>query len=404
MPSFTYRAARTDGTVLEERATADDVGSLTAQLQARGLLVLQVRPAGIFPSVARIPSFAPNKIHPRDFAVFCQEFLALTKAGLPIIRTMDILVERGQQSALKEALAAVRTEIKGGSTMADAMAKYPRVFPELFTASLRAGEKSGNLVEIVARYLAYLRRVLELKKKVRSALSYPLFLLGFSAAVLVFLLLYVVPTFTTIYGEAHAEIPVATRILIAFVRGFRYYSIFLLAGGAITWIVFHRWIRTTKGRLAFDGFQLRLPLVGKVLWAHNIVRTSRTLSTVLRGGIPMIGSLEMVGGAITNREVSRRVESAAQKIVEGAPLSGAFSATGLLPRMGIEMVEVGEATGALPEMLDSIAEFYEEELDLSLSRLTTWIEPLLLIGMGLVVAVIVVLMYLPIFNLAGTIR
>lgn len=404
MPFFTYRAARTDGTVLEERVTAEDIGSLTAQLEARGLLVLNVRRSALLAPGDRFALLRRKKIQPRDFAVFCQEFLALVRAGLPIIRTLDILVERNQEPAFQEALAGVRTDIKGGSTIADAMEKYPQVFPEMFTASLRAGEKSGNMVEIISRYLAYLRRVLQVKKKVRAALSYPLFLLGFSAIVLAFLLLYVVPTFTTIYGDAQAEIPMGTRLLIAFVRAARSYSPLALAVGIVVTIIARRWIRTPRGRLLFDGWLLRLPLLAGVLWAHNIVRITSTLSTVLRGGIPVIGALEMVRGAVTNREAARRIEKATQNVVEGATLSGAFASTALLPRMGVEMVEVGEATGSLPDMLDSVSEFYEEELDLKLTRLTTWIEPLLLIGMGLVVATIVVLMYLPIFNLAGTIH
>lgn len=403
MPQFAYRIAKADGTILEDRTEAEDEVTLREHLEGKGYLVFSIQRASGF-SLPQIRFDFKSALTPREFLVFNQEFLALIKAGLPIIRVLDILVDRAELSSFREALQGVRQEIKGGSSIADAMSKYPRQFPELYVSSLRAGERSGNLAEIIERYNQYQKRMIAVWKKVRAALNYPIFLLVVSIAIVTFLLVYVMPTFSEIYREADAQIPAPTRILLHLVQLLRadlLWIILTLGAGAILLRV---WSRTASGRASLQRFFLRLPLVGAIMLKSYLIQITRTLSAILSGGIPMVNALEMVADAITNQAISVKVREVRERVKEGMSLARAFERTGFMPRLTIEMVGVGEATGALEQLLTEAAEFHEEELDILLGRVTTWVEPLLLLFMGTIVATIVVIMYLPVFNLAGTIR
>jgi type IV pilus assembly protein PilC len=284
------------------------------------------------------------------------------------------------------------------------MAKERGYFPELYTSSLRAGEKSGNLLEIIGRYIDYQRKLLAVRKKVVAALAYPSFLLGVGLGVMVFLLIYVMPSFSEIYRDANTELPSLTRVLLSLVTFLRAHLITLLAlvalGAVGARLAYHqRW-----GRRTYDLSMLRIPLIRAILLKHYIIRIARTLGAVLKSGIPLVPALEMTREAMANGVVAERIEQATDRVKEGVSLSNALAETDLMPRMVIEMISVGEATGALEEMLLQVADFHEDELDLYLSRVTTWVEPALLLLMGGVIAIILIAMYLPVFHLAGAIR
>ena len=403
MPQFSYRIAKGDGTILEDRAEAEDEVTLREQLERKGYLVFSIRLASGF-ALPQIRFNFKSALAPREFLVFNQEFLALIKAGLPIIRILDILADRVELPSFREALRGIHQEIKGGSSIADAMSKYPQQFPELYVSSLRAGERSGNLAEIIERYNQYQKRMIAVWKKVRAALNYPIFLLLVSIAMVTFLLVYVMPTFSEIYRESDAQIPAPTRMLLYLVQllraNFLWVIIALVAGA----FLLRGWSRTASGRVSLQRIFLRLPLVGDVMLKSYLIQITRTLSAILSGGIPLVTALEMVADAMTNRAISVKIRDVRERVKEGVSLASAFEKTGFMPRLTLEMVGVGEATGALEQLLMDAAEFHEEELDLLLGRLTTWVEPLLLLFMGTIVATIVVIMYLPVFNLAGTIR
>jgi len=403
MPQFAYRIAKGDGTILEDRSEAEDEVTLREQLEGKGYLVFSIKRASGF-SLAQIRFDFKSALTPQEFLVFNQELLALIKAGLPIIRVLDILVDRAELSSFREALRGIRQEIKGGSSIADAMSKYPQQFPELYVSSLRAGERSGNLAEIIERYIRYQRPMIAVRKKVRAALNYPIFLFAVSIAIVTFLLVYVMPTFSEIYRESDAQIPTPTRILLHFVLLLRanfLWIVLVMGAGAFLLRV---WSRTAAGRVSLQRLFLRLPLVGEILLKSYLIQIARTLSAILSGGIPLVTALEMVADAITNQAISVKVREVRERVKEGISLARAFEKTGFIPRLTVEMVGVGEATGALEQLLTNAAEFHEEELDILLARVTTWVEPLLLLFMGTIVAAIVVIMYLPVFNLAGTIR
>ena len=358
MPQFSYRIAKADGAILEDRVEAVDEVSLRKQLEGQGYLVFSIKRASGF-ALPQIRFNFKSTLTPRDFLVFNQEFLALIKAGLPIIRILDILVDRADLPTFQEALRGIRQEIKGGSSIADAMSKYPRQFPELYVSSLRAGEKSGNLAAIIERYIQYQKRMLAVWKKVRTALNYPLFLLVVSIAIVSFLLIYVMPTFSEIYQQSDARIPTPTRILLHAVILLRANFVWIILSLCFGAVLLRVWSRTVSGRIAFQRFYFQLPLIGAVMLKSYLIQLTRTLSAILSGGIPLVTALEMVADAITNQSISRKIREVGERVKEGMSLAHAFEKTGFMPRLTLEMVGIGEATGALEQLLSEAAEFHE---------------------------------------------
>jgi type IV pilus assembly protein PilC len=402
MPQFRYKAARPDGTVLDDRMEGDSEASVRMQLEQQGLLIFTVEGAGA--RAALFPSFLPGqKLSLREFLVFNQEFLALVKAGLPVLRVFDLLAERAMRPRFQAALQGVRHEIRGGASMSEAMAKHPTFFSELYRASLRSGEQTGNVVEVLQRYIAYLKLVISVREKVVKALAYPAFLIVVGAMVVLFLLLYVMPTFAEIYGHGKGSLPLPTQMLLTLVENAQLWLPWMAAGSLGFAALVYQWARTPRGRARLDRVSLRLPLVGDILLKSEIVRMARTLSTILSGGLPLLQALQITSGAITNRVVSEALVRATDRVREGGGLAASLKEEHFMPPMTLEMIEVGETSGALETMLMDVAEFHEGELDLRLSQLTTWIEPVLLLVMGFIVGGIVIIMYLPVFQIAGAV-
>jgi type IV pilus assembly protein PilC len=404
MPTFVCRIGKADGTVLEERLQADDAADAKSRLERRGVVVYAVKPVGTLKAWSPDRIGLSRRISPQEFLVFNQELLVLIKAGLPILRALDLLAARSGQAGFREMLADVRERVRGGSALADALASHPRHFSELYVASLRAGERSGNIVEMLTRYQVFMKRVLAVRKKVVGALSYPAFLLAAGAGVILFLVAFVMPTFLDVYREAKTELPMATKWLMAAVSFLRHWAVALAAGVIAVVVAFRLWRRTEPGRRLTDRWWVHSPIVGTIVRTHYTISISRTLATILAGGIPLVSALRMVEDSTPNREVSAHVSRVIERVKSGSGLAQAFSVDGFMPKMTLEMIEVGEATGALEEMLNQVAEFHEEELDRALTRISTWIEPAMLLTMGVLVAAVVITMYLPIFNLAGTIK
>jgi type IV pilus assembly protein PilC len=402
MPQFRYRGAQPDGTVVSDRIEGDSEPAVRAQLEGQGLLIFKLKVAGAGLKLS-LGWWGRGGLSLREFLVFNQEVLALVKAGLPVLKIFDLLAERALSPDLQAALRGVRTDIRGGSSISDALSRYPHYFSDLYQASVRSGERTGALAEVLKRHIAYLKLVISVREKVVKALAYPAFLIVVGAAVVSFLLLYVVPTFSEIYGQNKAALPVPTRMLLTAVEtGTRWLP--WLAGGALALtILLAQWLRTPWFRAQLDRLGLHLPLIGDVLLKNQIVRFTRTLSTILAGGIPLLTALKLSSGTLTNSVIAQAVLRATDRVREGTRLAAALREEQFLPPMTLEMIEVGETTGALEGMLQDVAEFHEGELDLRLSQLTTWIEPMLLLIMGLIVGGIVIVMDLPVFEIAGTV-
>jgi type IV pilus assembly protein PilC len=404
MPSFHYRAALQDGRTIEGSMEEDDEAQARAQLKSLGYHVFQLRKGRAGGSLLGGFTQRFGRVSKQEFLIFNQELLALLKAGLPVLKVWDLLIERARHPAFQTALKTVRQDIRGGASASDALARHPAHFPQLYVATLKAGEQSGNLPEVLQRYIAYLKLMIELRQKITKSLAYPGFLVAVGVAVIGFLLTFVMPTFVAVYGEQAKTLPPATLALLNLVKLVQAWLPFLIAGLVAAAVGFRLWHRTPAGRLACDRTLLTMPLLGGLMVRHYTIQLTRTLATVLAGGIPLVEALKIAKDSIANRWLAAAMADAVDAVRTGGTLAAALSTIKALPKMALEMIAVGEETGALELMLKDIAEFYEAELDVRLSQLTTWIEPVLILVMGVFVGTIVIIMYLPIFQMAGTIQ
>ncbi len=408
MRTLVCRYATPAGAIQTEERQAEDIASLRQALEQQGCYVFTITPASTLRlfrlgPLVRLPALR-RRVAPGDLLIVTQELHALVRAGLPIVQGLDVLLRRCTQGRLRDALAAVREDVKGGRSLSEAAARHPRVFSPLYVASLRAGEQSGALVDCLARYLALLKRMLAVRSRVLAALVYPAILLVLSVVVVGFLLAYVVPTFSQVYTGLKATLPAPTLLLVHATALLARYAFPLAALAALGVVSFVSWARTPAGRRRLDGLLLALPWVGEVVTRYAASVFCRTLATLLGGGIPIVPSLETAADAVGNRVVRERFRAQIPALEAGRPLAAALEGTGALPPTAVEMLAVGESTGALEEMLGHVADFFDEELDLKLQALTAAVEPLLMVGMGLFVGTIIVIMYLPIFDLAGALR
>ncbi|MGQ0694046.1 MAG: type II secretion system F family protein [Nitrospiraceae bacterium] len=403
MAVFAYRVARPDGSTIDGHVEGEEESLVRAKLEAQGWLIFKLHRRGIGSAAVSRKSRSWGKLPLGEFLVFNQELLALVKAGLPVLRVWDLLIERADHARFQQALRDVREDIRGGSSASEALAKHPSYFSELYIATVRAGEQSGNLPEVLQRYVTYLKLMMGLRQKVVKALSYPMFLILIGLAVIGFLLTYVMPTFVTVYGETAKTLPWATQTLLDLVRNAE--SRLLPAAVVVIGLVLgvRAYYAMPAGRLAIDRLILKLPLLGPIIIKHNTVQLTRTLGTILASGTPLVDALQGTRGAVSNRWISQGMARAVNEIREGLTLAAALDRPKVLPKLAIEMLSVGEETGSLEAMLRDVSEFYEADLDTRLTQLTTWIEPALLLVMGVLVGGIVIVMYLPVFQLAGTV-
>lgn len=400
MAQFHYRAARRDGTLIEDQTEASNESALRTQLEHQGLFLLHFEgDQGWGGSSKRITW--RKGLSQREFLVFNQQFLALVKAGLPILRTVDILTERSINESFQQALQDVREEIRGGAAISEAMAVRPKFFPDLYRATIQSGEHTGNLVVVLQRYIAYLKLIISVREKVKKALMYPGFLIFVGFGVVAFLVGYVIPTFADVYDQSNAELPAPTLILLTLIRSASEWGPWVLLGITVIVAFLYSWMKTENGQYQVHQLLLRLPLVKGVTLNNQIIQFCRTLTTIIAGGIPLLQALAITGKAMTNKVMSHALTQVSSRVREGVGLAASLKEEHIFPRMTIEMIEVGESTGSLETMLQEVAEFHEGELDLQLTQLTTWMEPALLLIMGFIVGGLVIVMYLPIFQLAG---
>jgi type IV pilus assembly protein PilC len=403
MAVFTYRVARPDGSTINGQVEGDDESRVRAKLESQGLLVFKLHRRGMGSASASGKSWSWGTLPLGEFLIFNQELLALVKSGLPVLRVWELLIERSAHAGFQQVLRNVRDDIRGGSSASDALAKHPLYFPDLYVATVKAGEQSGNLPDVLQRYVAYLKLMMGLRQKVMKALSYPAFLILIGVGVIGFLLTYVMPTFVSVYGESAKALPWATQALLDVVSHAesKLLPLGLLLMGLVVGV--RAYYVSPKGRLVIDRLLLKLPLFGPIAVKHNTVQLTRTLGTILAGGIPLVDALQNARGAVSNRWVSQGLAGAVNEIREGVTLASALDRPRVLPKLAIEMLSVGEETGSLDAMLRDVAEFYEADLDTRLTQLTTWIEPALLLVMGVLVGGIVIVMYLPVFQMAGSV-
>ncbi|HUI46303.1 MAG TPA: type II secretion system F family protein [Nitrospirota bacterium] len=366
---------------------------LRQELESKGYLVLSL--------AAKKIQFGRRGGSEKSFLLFNQEFVTLIKAGLPILQALDILHKRTANSRFRSILENIINDIKGGTALSDAMAQHPAYFPLLYTSTVRAGEKSGALVDVLKRFILYQKKMISIAGKLKMALAYPIFLVVALLGVLTLFFLYIIPNFTKMYSDQAGSLPHLTMMLISFTTIVTRFSPFILAGMIMAGFGIVMWRRTDAGRTALDTMQLRIPLLRSFITQYFLAQITRTLATVLRGGIPLVHALDTAAGVINNKVLAHRLSRARSLVTEGVSFADACERTRLASDMTVRMIEVGESSGDLPQMLDDVADFYDQEIENRLTTLTTLIEPVLMLCMGLVMAVIVAALYLPIFEMGA---
>jgi type IV pilus assembly protein PilC len=393
------------GRVLIQDRQAESPDRLRRQLEAEGYYVFHVLPRTSRSSFRFSLPSTWRRVRKKDLLILNQELLALIKAGLPILSALDLIMARQTHPRLRQVLEKLREAVKGGASLSDAAGEHPDVFPPLYVASLRVGEKSGELPEALARYITHLKRVIALQKKLGAALLYPAMLLVLTVAVVIFLITVVVPSFSQIYLDFEAQLPYATQILLSFTGFIREHLLIILPLPPLGLLGIWQWRRRTKGgRLSLDRLLLRLPFLGPIIQRFSLATFCRTLGTVFAGGMPMVPALEVAAGSVHNRAAQAALHQAIPAVTGGASIAAALEGVKAAPPLVLEMVSVGERTGGLEEMLHHVADFLEEELEYHLSALATALGPAVMVTMGLFVAAIVITMYLPIFHLASVVR
>ncbi len=396
MAEFVCKVADSSGKVFSQVEAAQSVAEAQQKLADRGLFVYSVRPRGGIVS-ALSPQGRDRAVGGSDFLIFNQQFNTLIKAGLPILKALDLLAERAASPRLRPVLADVRQLVREGTALSEALEKRG-VFPKVYTTSVLAGEKSGNLTGVLDYYIAYQRVTSGVRKRLLATLVYPAILVTVATGIVTYIVSYVIPQFARLYSELNIELPLATRLLITLTVGFRGYILAAVALLVIAAVSAYLWSRTREGGVALDRVKLRVPILGETWIKFQVAQFARTLGTLQAGGTPLVNALQTAAEAVSSRLISESIARAAQLVREGQSLHAGLAASGLVPELALEMIEVGEASGALAPMLGSVAEFYEEEVNLRLSALVAVVEPLILVLMGCVVAFILISLYLPIFS------
>jgi type IV pilus assembly protein PilC len=396
MPEFIVRVGTPEGDVAERHVQAVSVRAAHEELRRQGMYVFDAKRTAF--SLSELLPIRRG-ISTERFLLFNQELLALVKAGLPIIQSFDIMLERQKTPRFREILTDIRDKVKSGVALSDAFASYGDLFPPIYSTSLRAGERSGDLEGVLRRFLRYQKMIVQLRKRVIGALIYPTILILLSTAMVFIMLTVVIPKFTEFFAGFDAELPAFTRLMIT-VAMFLRHNLLLVFGCLIVGsFLFRKWI-TTAGRMMWDWFKLRLPIVGGIFHRFAVLQFTQSLATLLSGGTPMVPALEIASQSITNQAVSSKVFGIIQNVREGEPLWRSLETTGVIGDLAVEMIKVGESTGALTEMLGNVSEFYDEEIEARLARMVAAIEPLILVFMGLVIAVLLYAFYLPLFQLS----
>jgi type IV pilus assembly protein PilC len=400
MAEFLIKAADERGNLLEQVENGYSEAEVRDRFVQQGFLVYWVKPRGVF---SRGKMGGRGKVKQSAFVIFNQQFLTLIKAGLPILNSLDLLIKRQKDANLRNLLGNVRERVKGGELLSDAFAAQG-AFPKIYTTTLLAGEKSGNMEEVLTRYIAFQRLGLTFKKKLAVSLVYPALLITVVSGMMVFLVTYVVPQFAKLYEEMDAQLPAITLFMLALGNHAQKYAPFAGVAFLILVVVAWRWKATDRGAETIDRGLLALPLLGDIWLKYQVANFSRMLSTLLAGGLPLVPSLETAGASMSSRRILNGITEAAIRVREGQPLAKSLESLKMFPDLSVEMIDVGENTGALPAMLNSVAEFYEEDVQTALGAVMALIEPVILIFMAVVVGGILISLYLPIFTLGSSIH
>lgn len=404
MPEFNCRLATLSGEIIERSHTAADEAALRRDLEAKDYLVLEIRRRNpIIQQLLSLFSLKP-KVSSQEFLIFNQELAALLRAGLPVLQSLDILLEGRDNATFRRALSDVRERVKSGESLSEAFAAQGDLFPKLYSASLASGERSGELSTVLKRFIAYSQNIMTVRKKVVSALIYPAVLVVLSIGLVALMVFYIIPKFNTFLQEFAVDLPWLTVALVrTAVFCTEHWQIMSLAIFGVM-VSFLAWKKTDQGQRVLDRVKLRLPLVGGIIHDYAQNRFTRTLATLTAGGIPLVPSLEIAARAVGNLLFEQEMFKVAGKVREGQSLWESLEETGLVSDIGVEMIKVGESTGALVDMLNDVSGFVDEEIDHKLQRIVSLMEPIMLVVMAVVVGGMLLAVYLPLIQAYGQSR
>ena len=398
MAEYMIRMADERGHIMEQVELGNSEGEVRERFAQQGFLVYWVKPKGLLSTDLQLPR--RRKVKQDQFVVFNQQFVTLIHAGLPIIQSIELLMKRQRNPFFRSILQDVRDRVRGGELLSEAFAAQ-NIFPKVYTTTLLAGEKSGNLEEVLGRYIAFQRLALSFRKKLVSSLVYPVLLVVMLVVMLIFLITFVVPQFANLYSQLGVELPPLTTVMLAIGTNAQHDTPYVALGLVIVGFLIWRWMKSDAGATQVDRIKLKTPLLGDIWLKYQVAVFSRMLSTLLSGGLPLVPALETAGESMQSRLIAHGVNGATVKVREGQPLARSLEASRVFPEMSVEMIEVGESTGSLPAMLNSVAEFYEEDVTNALATAMALIEPIILVVMGVVVAFVLISLYLPIFSLGA---
>ncbi len=403
MGQYNWEGTTRSGQVMKGVMEAPSEDAVKSQLRSQNIAPGKIKEAGKgLDMELKIPGFEP-KVTTKDLVVFTRQFATMIDAGLPLVQCLDILGKQQENKTFKKNLVQIKEDVESGSTFADALKKHPKAFDELYVNLVAAGEIGGILDTILNRLAAYIEKAMKLKKKVKSAMTYPATIVGIAVLVIAVILVFVIPQFQAMFADFGQTLPLPTLIVIALSDFIQSYILVIIVGCfAMVWIL-KRIYKTSKGRLYMDTLFLKLPVMGVLIRKVAVAKFTRTLGTMISSGVPILDGLDIVAKTAGNKIVENAIYKVAQSISEGKTIAEPLEKSGVFPPMVCQMIAVGEQSGSIDTMLNKIADFYDDEVDDAVGNLTAMMEPLLMLFLGTTVGGLVIAMYLPIFQLAGAV-
>jgi type IV pilus assembly protein PilC len=397
---FRCRLASPSGEITEGVYIAENETRLRHELEEKGLFVLSLHPKG---AIAGLSLQLPQRraVNTREFLVFNQELATLLKAGMPLVQSLDLLKRRVTSPVFRGVLEDVHEKVRSGTALSDAFSAQGDLFPRVYTASLLAGERSGNLDAVLRRFVEYTKIIANVKRKTISALVYPAILLSLALVLVTIIILKVVPAFSDFYTSFGAELPFVTRVILSVSDFVRSQFVFIVVVALATAAAFVAWVRRPGQKARFDFLVLKLPMLGPVAGKFATSQMARTLATLLGGGLPLVNALDIAAKSIGNQYMAAQLDVVSARVREGESFARALEARRVFPEVAVKMAEVGESTGALQDMLNTVADFYDEEISTSMERFITLVEPVMLVFMGVVIAGLLLALYMPLFQLSS---
>ncbi len=401
MAVYIWKGTNSYGEKRKGEIEAVDEAAARSQLRRLRIenLKIKEKPKDIFENIAL---FQP-KVTGKDVVIFTRQLSTMIDAGLPLVQCLQILAKQQSNSTFRKVLQEIQTDVETGTTLADAMRNHPKIFDNLYSNMIEAGELGGILDTILSRLAVFKEKSMALKKKIKGAMTYPIICLSISILILVVILVFVIPVFVDMFASMDSTLPVPTLMVVDMSNFVKNNFIYIILVGVLLFYIYKKIYATKKGRLKFDAFFLHAPVAGPLIRKVSVAKFTRTLSTMLQSGVPILDALQVVARTSGNKVIERSVFRVADAIAEGRPIAEPLEETGVFPNMVVQMINVGESVGALDTMLEKIADFYDEEVDQAVENLTAMIEPLMMVFLGGMIGGLVVAMYLPIFQMAGNV-